>query len=139
MESDEEEDETETDKETVETTEEQKKRRELIHTYLTSMMEKEENKQEEPSRTRELLHAYSKFTMDNEDKQMEQDGTETYLRTSTEKELNYSMEEEYNKDKPCEEHHGKKEWMTQSSCLTEKEENTLFIAFMTGNVENQKT
>ena len=29
--------------------------------------------------------------------------------------------------------------MTQFSYLTEEEENTLFIVFMTGNVENQKT
>jgi hypothetical protein len=29
--------------------------------------------------------------------------------------------------------------MTQFSYPTEKEENTLFIVFMTGNIENQKT
>ena len=62
MKTEEEETETETDKETVETTEEQKKkRRELIHAYLTSMM-------------------------DNKNEQTKQDKTETYLRTSIEEE-----------------------------------------------------
>ena len=69
--------------------------------------------------------------MDNEDEQMEQDEMETYLRTST--------EEKYNKNKPFEEHNNEGEWMTQFSYLTEEEENALFIVFITGNVENQKT
>jgi hypothetical protein len=103
MKTDEEQKEIETDEETVKTTEEQTKRRELIHVYLTSTMEKEENKQEEQNRRKELLHVYSKLTMDNEDKQTEQDEMETYLRTSTEEELKSSMEEEYDEDEPFEE------------------------------------
>jgi cation transport regulator ChaC len=114
MKTDNEEEETDTDGETVETTEEQMKRRELIHVYLPSMM-------------------------DNKDEQTEQDKTETYLKTSMEEEQKSSMEEEYNEDKPFEENNDKGKWMTQFSYLTKEEENTLFIAFMTGNVENQKT
>src|SRR5271168_9086 len=146
MESDEEE--TETDEETVETEQEQKKRRELIHAYWTSTMEKEENEQEELNRRRELLHAYSKLTMDNNDEQTEQDKTETYLRTSVEEEQKPSTWEEYDKEEPFEEYDedesfkendDKGKWMTQFSYPTEEEENALFIAFMTGNVEDQKT
>ena len=102
------------------------------------MMEKEENKQEEQNRRKELLHAYSKLTMDNEDEQMEQDKMETYLRTSTEEELKSSMEEEYNEDQPFEEQDDEKEWTTQSSHLTNKEKNALFIAFINGDVEDQR-
>jgi hypothetical protein len=122
--------ETETDKETVETTEKQTKRRELIHAYLKSTMEKEENEQKEQNKKRELLHAYSKLTMDNKNEQTEQDKTKMYLRTS--------MEEEYDEDEPFEEQDDEGEWTTQSSHLTNKEENTLFIAFINGDVEDQK-
>jgi hypothetical protein len=104
------------------------KRRELIHVYLTSTMEKEENEQEEQNRRKELLHAYSKLTMDNADEQTEQDEMEMYLRTST--------EEKYDKNEPFEEHDNEGEWTTQFSYPTEEEENTLFIVFMTGNVAN---
>jgi hypothetical protein len=114
MESDKEEEETETDKEIVETTEEQKERQRLIHVYLTSMM-------------------------DNKDKQMEQNKTEICLRTSMEEELKPLTQGEYDEDEPFEENDNKGKWMTQFSYPTEEEENTLFIAFMTGNVENQKT
>ena len=126
METDEE---SETEEEFVETTEEQEERQRLIHTYLTSTMEKE-NEQKEQNDRRELLHAYSKHTMDNYDEQTEQDETDTYLRTSAEEEQKSSMKEE-NDDE------GK--WTTQFSYPTEEEENALFKAFMTGNVEDQKT
>jgi hypothetical protein len=139
IELDEEDKETETNDETVETTEEQIKRRELIHAYLTSTMEKEENKQEEPNRRRELLHAYSKFMMDNYNEQTEQDETDTYLKTSVEEEQKSSMEEEYDEDEPFEEHDDEGKWTTQFFYLTEEEENTLFIVFMTGNIEDQRT
>jgi hypothetical protein len=148
MESEEEDKETETDEKTVETAEEQKKRRELIHAYLTSTMEKEENEQEELNRRRELLHAYSKLTMDNNDEQTEQDKTEMYLRTSTKEEQKPSTWEEYDEEGPFEEYNEDEsfkenddegKWTTQFSYPTEEEENTLFIAFMTGNVEDQKT
>src|ERR1700678_4067873 len=70
------------------------------------------------------------------------------LRTSTEEEQKPSMEEEYDEEEPFEEYdkdesfeenddEGK--WTTQFSYPTEEEENTLFIAFMTGNVEDQKS
>jgi hypothetical protein len=137
METDDEEEETDTDKEVVETTEEQEERQKLIHTYLTSTMEKERNEQEEPNRRRELLHAYSKHTTDNDEEQKEQDEIDTYLRTSTMEELKSSMEEEY--DEPLEENPDKGKWTTQFSYPTEEEENTLFIVFMTGNIEDQKT
>src|SRR5271155_5116066 len=72
MESDEEGQETETEGDTVETPEVQKER--LIHAYLTTTMEKEENERKEaPNRRRELLHAYSKLTMDNDKEKTEQD------------------------------------------------------------------
>jgi hypothetical protein len=76
------------------------------------------------------------------------DSTRQYLGTSTEEEQKPSTWEEYDEDEPFEEHdkdepfkenddEGK--WTTQFSYPTEEEENTLFIAFMTGNVEDQKT
>src|ERR1700679_1325592 len=85
--------------------------------------------------------------MDNDDEQIEQDKTETYLRTSTEEEQKPSTWEKYNEDKPFEEYDKDKpfkenddegKWTTQFSYPTE-EENALFIAFMTGSVEDQKT
>src|ERR1700678_82400 len=148
MESDKEDQEIETEEEFVETTEELEERRRLIHAYLTSTMEKEENEREQQNNRRELLHAYSKFTMDNDDKQIEQDKTETYLRTSTEEEQKpltweeYNEDEpfkEYNKDKPFKETDDEGKWTTQFFYPTKEEENTLFLAFMTGNVESQKT
>src|ERR1700678_34940 len=136
--------ETETDEGIIGTPEEQKER--LIHAYLT--MEKDRNEHEEPNRRRELLHAYSKLTMDNDKEQTEQDEIDTYLRTSMEEEQKPSTWEEYDEEEPFEEYdeyesfkenvdEGK--WTTQFSYLTEEEENTLFLAFMTGNVEDQKT
>src|SRR5271168_3542002 len=136
--------ETETDKGIVGTPEEQKER--LIHAYLT--MEKDRNKQEEPNRRRELLHAYSKRTMDNDEERTEQDEIDTYLRTSMEEGQEPSTWEEYDeeeplegydKNKPFEENNDEGKWTTQFSYPTEEEENTLFIAFMSGNVEDQKT
>src|ERR1700678_4065451 len=136
--------ETEIDEGIVGTPEEQKER--LIHAYLT--MEKDRNEQEEPNKRRELLHAYSKRTMDNNEEQTEQDEIDTYLRTFTEEEQKPSTWEEYNKeepfeeydeDEPFEENDDEGKWTTQFSYLTEEEENALFIAFMTGNIEDQKT
>src|ERR1700678_4548958 len=116
-------------------------RRELIHAYLTSMMKKETNKQEEPYRRRELLHTYSKHMMDNYDKQTEQGETDTdmYLRTSMKEKQKSSTKEEYDEDEPFKKNDDKEKWMTQFSYPTKEEENALFIAFMTGNVEDQKT
>src|ERR1700678_4841766 len=111
-------------------------------------MEKDKNKQEEPNRRRELIHAYSKQTMDNDKEQTEQDETDTHLRTSMEKEQEPSTWEEYgkeeplegyDKDEPFEENDDEGKWTTQFFYPTEEEENALFIAFMTGNVEDQKT
>src|SRR5271168_1512395 len=102
-------------------------------------MEKETNKQEELNRRRELLHAYSKCTMDDKDKQTEQGEMEVYLRTSMEEEQKSSMKEEYDEDEAFEKNNDEGKWMTQFSYLTKEEENTLFIVFMAGNVENQKT
>src|SRR5271168_351444 len=84
--------ETETDEGIIGTPEEQKER--LLHAYLTSTMEKEENKQEEQNNRRELLHVYSKHTMDNDEEQTEQDETDTYMRTSMEEEQEPSTWEE---------------------------------------------
>ena len=117
MESDKEDEETETDKEIVETTEEQKERRKLIHAR------------------RELLHVYSKHTMDNDEEQTEQDKTDMYPRTSTEEEQKPLPQEEYDEDEPFKEHDDKEEWTTQSSHLTNEEENALFIAFINRDVE----
>src|SRR6202522_1934362 len=137
--------EAETDEETVKTPEEQMKR--LIEVYLTSTMEEEETTEEQNKR-RKLIHAYSKRTMDNDEEQTEQDKTETYLRTSMEEEQKPSTWEEYNKEEPLEEYeedesfkenNDEGKWTTQFSYPTEEEENALFIAFMTGNVEDQKT
>src|ERR1700678_2787154 len=145
MESDEEDQKTEMDEDTIKTPEEQKKK--LIQSYLTSTMEKEETAEEQNKRQK-LIHAYSKRTMDNGKEQTEQDKTETYLRTSAEEEQKYSMEEEYDEeepfkeydeDEPFEDNNNEGKWTTQFSYPTKEEENTLFIAFMTGNVENQKT
>src|ERR1700678_979544 len=77
--------------------------------------------------------------MDDEDEQTEQGKMEVYLRTSMEEEQKSSMKEEYDEDEAFEENDDKGEWTTQFSYPTKEEENTLFIAFMTGNVENQKT
>src|SRR5271168_2536194 len=139
MESDEEDQEIETEEEFVETTKEQEERRRLIHAYLTSTMEKEENKREEQNDRRELLHAYSKHMMDNDEEQTEQDETNTYLRSSAEEEQKSSMEEEYDEDEPFEENDDEGKWTTQFSYPTKEEENALFIVFMTGNVEDQRT
>jgi hypothetical protein len=129
----------ESDKEIVQTAEEQNERRKLIHAYLTSTMEKEGNEQEELDRRRELLHAYSRHMMDNYDEQTVQNetDTDTYLRTSAEEEQKSSMKEEYDEDEPFEENDDEGKWMTQFFYPTE-EENTLFILFITGNVEDQK-
>src|SRR6202522_1336939 len=136
--------ETKTDEGIVKTPKEQKER--LIHAYLT--MEKDKNEQEEPNRRRELIHAYSKRMMDNDKEKTEQDETEPYLRTSMEEEQEPSAWEEYDeeeplegydKDEPFEENDDEGKWTTQFSYPTEEEENTLFIVFMTGNVEDQKT
>src|ERR1700678_425102 len=130
----------ETNKGIIGTPEEQKER--LLHAYLTSTMEKEEQ-----NNRRELLHMYSKRTMDNDEVQTEQDETDTYLRTSMEEVQEpstweeYDEEEpleEYDKDEPFEENDDEGKWTTQFSYPTEEEENALFIAFMTGTVEDQK-
>src|ERR1700678_823729 len=126
--------ETKTDEGIIGTPKEQKER--LIHVYLT--MEKDRNEHEEPNRRRELLHAYSKLTMDDKDEQTEQDKTEMYLRSSTEEEQKPSTWGEYDEDEPFEENNDEGKWTTQFSYPTEEEENTLFIAFITGNVEDQK-
>src|ERR1700678_535830 len=137
--------ETETDEGIIGTPEEQKER--LIHAYLTSTMEKKENEREEQNNRRELLHVCSKRTMDNDEEQTEQDETDTYLRTSMEKEQEPSTWEEYNEEKPFEENDedefskendDEEKWMTQFSYPTKEEEDALFIAFMTGTVEDQK-
>src|ERR1700678_672256 len=135
--------ETETDKRIVETPEEQKER--LIQAYLTSTMEEEETTEEQNER-RKLIHAYLKHTMDDKDEQTEQDKTEMYLRTSAEEEQKPSTWEEYDEEEPLEEYEEDKsfknddegKWTTQFSYPTEEEENALFIAFMTGNVEDQQ-
>src|SRR6202789_3755382 len=88
--------ETETDEGIVGTPEEQKRR--LLHAYLTSTMEKEENEREEQNNRRELLHVYSKRTMDNDEEQTEQDETDMYLRTSMEEEQEPSTWEEYDEE-----------------------------------------
>src|ERR1700678_3867190 len=137
--------ETETDEGIVGTPEEQKRR--LIQAYLTFTMEKEETTEEQNER-RKLIHAYSKRTMNNDTEQTEQDETDTYLRTSADEEQNPSTWEEYDEEEPYEENdedepfkenddEGKR--TTQFSYPTKEEENALFIAFMTGNVEDQKT
>src|SRR6202522_3398542 len=137
--------ETETDEGIVGTPEEQKRR--LLHAYLTATMEEEETTEEQNER-RKLIHAYSKRTMDNDEEQTDQDEIDMYLRTSTEEEQKPSTWEEYDedepfekydKDEPLKENDDEGKWTTQFSYPTEEEENTLFIAFMTGNVENQKT
>src|SRR5271168_2062439 len=137
--------ETETDEGIIGTPEEQKRR--LIQAYLTPTMEEEETTEEQSER-RKLIHAYSKRTMDNDKEQSEQDEIDMYLRTSTEEELKSSTWEEYDEGEPLEENEEDKsfkenddegKWTTQFSYPTEEEENALFIAFMTGNVEDQKT
>src|ERR1700678_4426935 len=136
--------ETETDEGIIGTPEEQKER--LIHAYLT--MEKDRNEHEEPNRRRELLHAYSKLTMDNNKEQTEQDEIDTYLRTSMEEEQEPSTWEEYDEEEPLEEYEenepfeesdDERKGTTQLSYPTEEEENALFMAFITGSVEDQKT
>src|ERR1700678_3621366 len=108
----------------------------------------EEETTEEQNKRRKLIHAYSKLTMDNDKEQTEQDEIDTYLRTSTEEEQKPSTWEEYDEEEPFEEYdeyesfkenvdEGK--WTTQFSYPTEEEENTFFLAFTTGNVEDQKT
>src|ERR1700678_2203366 len=127
--------ETETDEGIVGTPEEQKRR--LIHAYLTSTMEKGENEREEQNNRRELLRAYSKRTMDNDEEQTEQDETCTYLRTSMEEEQEPSTWEEF-EEEPFKENDDEGKWMTQFSYPTKEEEDALFIAFMTGTVEDQR-
>src|ERR1700678_512443 len=127
--------ETETDEGIVGTPEEQKRR--LIHAYLTSTMEKGENEREEQNNRRELLRAYSKRTMDNDEEQTEQDETCTYLRTSMEEEQEPSTWEKY-EEEPFKENDDEGKWMTQFSYPTKEEEDALFLAFMSGTVEDQK-
>src|SRR6202522_3137827 len=128
--------ETETDEGIVGTPEEQKRR--LLHAYLTSTMEEEETTEEQNER-RKLVHAYSKRTMDRDEGQTEQDETEMYLRTSIEEEYNEEEPlEEYEEDGSFKENNDEGKWTTQFSYPTEEEENALFIAFMTGSVEDQK-
>src|SRR6202522_3217709 len=136
--------ETGTDEGIVGTPEEQQKR--LLHAYLTATMEEDETTEEQNER-RILIHAYSKRTMDNDEEQTGQDETETYLRTSTKEKQKPLIWEEYDKDEPFEEkeedesskaNEDEGKWRTQSSYPTEEEENALFIAFMTGNEEDQK-
>src|SRR5271168_3489882 len=136
--------ETETDEGIIETPEEQKKR--LIQAYLTSTMEEEETTEEQNER-RKLIHAYSKRTMDNNEEQTEQDEMETYLRTSMEEEQEPLTWEEYDEEEPfgeneedksSKENHDEEKWMTQFSYPTKEEEDALFIAFMTGTVEDQR-
>src|SRR5271168_2379783 len=85
--------------------------------------------------------------MDNDKEQTEQDETDTYLRTSMEEGQEPSTWEEYgeeeplegyDKDEPFEENDDEGKWTTQFSYPTEEEENTLFIAFMTGNDEETR-
>src|ERR1700678_769554 len=84
--------------------------------------------------------------MDNDEEQTEQDETDMYLRTSMEEEQELSTWEEYDEepfeendeDESSKENDDEGKWMTQFSYPTEEEENALFIAFMTGNVEDQK-
>src|ERR1700678_3260427 len=85
--------------------------------------------------------------MENDKEQTEQDETDTYLRTSMEEEQEPSTwekygEEEplegYDKDEPFEENNDEGKWTTQFSYPTKEEEDALFIAFMTGTVEDQK-
>src|SRR6202795_2125694 len=137
--------ETETDEGIIGTPEEQKER--LLHAYLTSTMEKEENKREEQNERRKLIHAYSKRTMDNDEEQTEQDEMKTYLRTSMEEEQEPSTWEEYDEEEPFEENNENEsskenddegKWMTQFSYPTKEEEDALFIAFMSGTVEDQQ-
>src|SRR5271168_5334882 len=102
-------------------------------------MEEEETTEEQNER-RKLIHAYSKCTMDDKDEQTEQDKTAMYLRTSTEEEQKPSTLEEYDEeDESFKENDDEGKWTIQFSYPTEEEENTLFIVFMTGNVEDQKT
>src|SRR6202522_3246627 len=127
--------ETETDEGIVGTPEEQKRR--LIHAYLTSTMEKGENEREQQNNRRELLRAYAKHTMDNDEEQTEQDETCTYLRTSMEEEQEPSTWEKY-EEEPFKENDDEGKWMTQFSYPTKEEEDALFLAFMSGTVEDQK-
>src|SRR6202522_534648 len=127
--------ETETDEGIVGTPKEQKRR--LIHAYLTSTMEKGENEREQQNNRRELLRAYSKRTMDNDEDQTEQDETCSYLRTSMEEEQEPSTWEEY-EEEPFKENDDEGKWMTQFSYPAKEEEDALFLAFMSGTVEDQK-
>src|ERR1700678_305463 len=86
--------------------------------------------------------------MDNDEERTDQDEIEMNLRTSTEEEQKPSTWEEfdedepfkkYDKDEPFKENVDEGKWTTQFSYPTEEEENALFLAFMTGNVEDQKT
>src|SRR6202522_4803329 len=136
--------ETETDEGIVGTPEEHKRR--LLHAYLTAMMEEEETTKEQNER-RKFIHAYSKCTMNNDEEQTEQDETETYLRTSMEEEQEPSTWEEYDEEEPfgedkedesSKENDDEGKWMTQFSYPTKEEEDALFIAFMTGTIEDQR-
>src|ERR1700678_824404 len=136
----------ETEGDTIGTPEEQKER--LIHAYLTSTMEKEEIERVEQNNRRELLHAYSKRTMDDDEEQTEQDETDMYLRTSMEEKQKSSTWEEHDEEEPLEEYEENEPFeesddegkgTTQLSYPTEEEEKALFIAFITGSVEDQKT
>src|ERR1700678_1213288 len=86
--------------------------------------------------------------MDNDEERTDQDEIEMNLRTSTEEEQKPSTWEEfdedepfkkYDKDEPFKENVDEGKWTTQFSYPTKEEENALFLAFMTGNVEDQKT
>src|ERR1700678_500319 len=85
--------------------------------------------------------------MERDEEQTEQDEIDTYLRTSMGEERKPSTWEEYDEEEPFEvndenepfeENDDEGKWTTQFSYPTEEEENALFIAFMTGTVEDQK-
>jgi hypothetical protein len=74
----------------------------------------------ETDKEEEQIHAYPKFTMEKEDQQTEHNKTRKYPK--------FSMEE-YNVE----------EWTNQSLHLTNEEENTLLMAFINENIEDQET
>src|ERR1700678_2795449 len=78
-------------------------------------------------------------TNDGQRRRTDRTGRDRHVPENLSREQKPSTWEEYDEEEPFKENDDEGKWTTQFSYPTEEEENTLFIAFMTGNVEDQKT
>src|SRR6202522_1337512 len=77
-------------------------------------------------------------TNDGQRRRTDRTGRDRHVPENLSREQKPSTWEEYDEEEPFKENDDEGKWTTRFSYPTEEEENTLFIAFMTGNVEDQK-